>query len=235
MPIRKQIGGMRSAQIVTSGLYDSFNGSGDLDSNKWNVYDPDSETALSVSQNDGQYQGVVTGAGNTDTTWFDTDEGVLHYVTMTGDFEMIARNIGILSGSDPGTEFQFAGLMVWLSAGNYEFTVVGNRGTDATNTHENKATVSSSSAQNDEGTNSAWSDRSDLRVTRVGSTVTFYRQQPGTSPDSWATNDHASLSQRVSFGTGAVRVGLITYGFSFPTNFTSACDQVEIPVGSPVV
>lgn len=215
--------------------YDTFDGSGSLDSEKWNVYNP-SEPAISVAQANGRYEGTVTSAGETDTTWFNSDEGQMHYVTFTGDFEMIARNIGLRSGSDPGTEYQFCGLGGWLSATNSEFAVCGNRGTDATNTIEYKVTISGSSNQDDLGTNAITNDRCDLRITRVGSTVTFYFQQTGTSPDSWTSIDHDGLpGSRVSFGTGAMRVGIITYGFSFPTDFVGSCDQIEIPVGTPVV
>lgn len=215
-------------------IHDTFDGSGSLDSALWNTYNP-SEPAITVTRTGGHYNGAVTGAGQSDTTWFDGDEGQLHYQTFTGDFEVIYRNIGILSGSDPGTEFQFVCLVVWLSANNWEFAGAGNRGSVATNTIEYKSTVASSSAQNDIGTDAITNDKCDMRVTRVGSTVNFYYQQPGTSPDSWTLLPHSSLSHRVSFGTGAVRVGIATYGFSFPTDFVGTCDQVEIPVGTPTV
>ena len=213
-------------------VYDSFEGSGALNSSLWDTYDPDSETALTVTQSGGKYNGSVSGAGELDTTWLGVDEGVMHSVQLTGNIDFIGRNAGLDSGSDPGFEYQFCGLIIWLSAGNYEFIVPGNRGTIATNTIEYKSTLASSSTQNDIGTDAIWNDKADLRIRRIGSTVTFWYQQPGTSPDNWIEIPMSSLSHRVDFGTGTVRCGMITYGFSFPTNFTGTIDQIEIPTGT---
>lgn len=219
---------------VESTVYDSFTGAGAIDSNKWNTYQA-AEPAISVAQANNRYEGTVSGAGATDTTWFQGDEGRMDYVTFNGDFDFIARNIGLRSGSTVN-EFQFCGIIGWLSANNWEFAVAGNRGTIASNTCEYKVTITSTSNQNDIGNNAITNDRCDLRVTRSGSTVTFYYQQAGTSPDSWTSFDHDGLAGgRVSFGTGDMRVGLITYGYDTPVDFVGSCDQVEIPSGTPVV
>lgn len=219
---------------VVDGAYDSFTGSGSLDASKWNTYNG-SEPAISVAQANNRYEGTVTSAGATDTTWFDADEGRMDYVTFNGDFEFIARNIGLRSGSDTAS-FQFCGIICWLSANNWEFAVAGNRENLASNTSEFKVTIASNSEQDDIGTNAITNDRCDLRITRVGSSVNFYWQQPGTSPDSWTLFDHDGLTGgRVSFGTGDVRVGIVTYGYNSPTDFVGSCDQIEIPSGTPVV
>lgn len=185
-------------------------------------------SAVSVTEVSETYTASVPGGDASGTTWFTTSEGRLDYVTFTGDFDVVASNVGLSSGAT-ATEFQFCGLAVWLSAQNYEFSVAGNRG-DNSSTVEYKSTLAGSSSQNDTGDGSITGHRCDLRAARVGSTVTFYYREVGDT--SWLTIPHSSLSHRVSFGTGAVRVGLVTYGFNFVTAFTSACDSVVATIGS---
>lgn len=225
----------------TSTVHDNFNGATQaLDSAKWDTYeDGDTSSDLTVQQEDGKYNGAV-GAGDADTTlWFDTAQGRHDYVTLSGDFDVIARNVGLADSPTPDeNDFQFCGLMVWLSSHNYEFAVVGNRGGTG-NTIECKITNDAGggdSTQTDLGQDYATNYRMDVRVTRVGSTVRWYTQAPGTSPDSWTeiTSTFDGLSNdRISFGTGAVRVGLVTYGYLFVAAFDGTCDQVEIPTGTP--
>lgn len=175
------------------------------------------------------YRSSIAGGDAAATTWFNGDEGRMDYVTLTGDFDITASSVGLLTGADPG-DFQFCGLICWLSATNYEFAVAGNR-PPATSTIEYKATVSGTSYQDDLGTDAIASHICDLRVTRVGSTVTFYYRAVGGG--SWTSIPHSSLTARPSFGTGAVRVGLVTYGFAFVAAFTAGCDSVVATVGSP--
>ena len=184
--------------------------------------------AVSVTEVSGTYTASIPGGDSAATTWFNTTEGRLDYLEFTGNFEVIASNIGLTSGAT-ADDFQFCGLAVWLSTLNYEFAVAGNRGA-TTSTVEYKSTLAGSSVQNDTGTDSIVSHRCDLRVRRSGSTVTFDRRDVGGS--TWTSIPISSLSHRVSFGTGAVRVGIITYGFAFVAAFDSACDSVTVVSGS---
>lgn len=211
-----------------STLHDSFNGTGGLDPAKWDTFQP---SAVSIIQSGGRYVASIP-AGNADgTTWFNGSEGRLDYQTFTGDFEVIARNIGIEGSINPN-DFQFCGLCVRASAGNYEFNVVGERGTDGSNTLEYKSTVGFSSTQNDLVDNTAVNHKLDLRVTRQGSTVRFWYQDPTNTTDNWLETPMSNLSQRTSFGTGAVQVGILTYGFAFVDAFQGVCDQYEIVSGN---
>jgi hypothetical protein len=184
---------------------------------------------VSVTQVGSTYTASIPGGDAAASTWFNTDEGRLDYVTFTGDFDVVATNIGLASGATVD-DFQFCGLAVWLSSQNYEFAVAGNRGA-TTSTVEYKSTLAGSSVQNDTGASSITSHRCDLRVERSGSTVTFYRRAVGGS--TWTTIPHSGLSHRVSFGTGAVRVGILTYGFAFVAAFTSECISVVATTGTP--
>jgi hypothetical protein len=185
--------------------------------------------AVSVTEVSETYTASVGAGDASGTTWFTSSEGRLDYVEFTGDFNVIASNAGLVTGATTN-EYQFCGLAVWLSATNYEFAVAGNRGADATNTVEYKATVNAASQQDDTLTDSITLHKCDLRVQRVGSTVVFYYRRPGDT--TWITIPHSGLFQRVSFGTGTVRVGLLTYGFGTVTAFTSSCDSVVATIGT---
>jgi hypothetical protein len=184
---------------------------------------------VSVTEVSETYTASIPSGDASGTTWFTSSEGRLDYVEFTGDFDVVASNVGLVTGATTN-EFQFCGLAVWLSAQNYEFAVAGNRGSDATNTVEYKSTLSGSSQQDDTGTNSITSHRCDFRVQRVGSTVVFYYRRVG--DETWITVPHSSLFHRVTFGTSTVRVGLLTYGFSTVTAFTSSCDSVVATIGT---
>lgn len=222
-------------------VYDSFDGSGGLDSSKWLTYeDGDTSSDLTITQTGGRYQGAVSAGDPDTTTWFNTDQGRHDYVLLSGDFEVILRGAGLASTPTPDeNDFQFCGLMVWLSDHNYEFTVVGNRSTPG-NTVEYKITddtAGGDSDQDDLGQDYADNYKMDLRVTRVGSTVRWYVQDPSTTPDSWTeiTSSFDALAKaRISFGTGQVRVGMITYGLNTVAAFNGEVDSVEIPVGDPI-
>lgn len=175
------------------------------------------------------YRSSIAGGDAAATTWYNGDEGRMDYVEFTGDFDVVASSVGLLTGADPG-DFQFCGLICWLSATNYEFAVAGNR-SPATSTIEYKATVSGTSYQNDIGTDAIASHVCDLRVARVGSTVTFYCRAVGATE--WTTLPHSSLFGRVSFGTSTVRIGLLTYGYAFVAAFTGGCDSVVATTGTP--
>lgn len=185
-------------------------------------------SAVSATETAGVYSASIPGGDAAGTTWFDADEGRLDYLTFSGDFDVQANNIGLSSGAT-ADDYQFCGLMVWLSSDNYEFAVAGNRG-PTTSTIEYKATVASSSDQADLGTDIISSHRCDLRVTRSGSSVNFYYKAVGAG--TWINIPHSNLSPRVSFSTGDVRVGLVTYGFAFVAAFTSECDSVTVNSGS---
>lgn len=223
------------------GVYDTFDGSGALSSSLWDEYDEDSDTSaeLTVTQSGGRYTGTVSSGNVDDTLWFNASQGMLHYVTLNGDFDFIARNIGLASTPTPEeNDFQFCGVICWLADRDYEFAVVGNRSNPG-NTVECKITDTSGGGDSevvDLGQDYASSYKMDVRVVRSGSSVSWYVQDPGTSPDSWtnitSTFDGMTKS-RTSFGTGNVRVGLITYGQGSVDAFTGECDQVEIPTGAP--
>ncbi|HMR01234.1 MAG TPA: hypothetical protein PKA32_02480, partial [Candidatus Gracilibacteria bacterium] len=215
-----------------SGVYDTFDGSGGLDPAKWDTYNAADPSRLEITQNGGRYYADLKGdADPQQTLWYNGNEGRMDYQTFTGDFEFIVRNIGLDSFSGSSWEYQLCGLSVWQSPLNYEFAVIGNRG-ETYSTLEYKITNAGSSTQNDIGANSFPTGKGDLRVVRSGSNVDFYYKQPSAS--SWTLIDHDSLfANRINFGTGAVRVGLITYGFSYPDPFICTADQVEIPTGTP--
>lgn len=234
--------GLFIGQPISSTLHDTFDGSGSLDAGKWSTYDEDSDTAaeLSVTQSGGRYTATMSAGNVDDTLWFNASQGLLHYVTFSsGDFDFIARNIGLAASPTPDeNDFQFCGVICWLADRDYEFTVVGNRSNPG-NTVECKitdTTAGGDSEVDDLGLNYASNYKMDVRVTRVGSAVSWYVQDPGTSPDSWtnitSTFDNMTKA-RTSFGTGSVRVGLITYGQGTVAAFTGECDQVEIPTGTP--
>ena len=184
---------------------------------------------MSVTQSGDTYTASFAGGDASDSLWFNTSEGRLDYVTFTGDFEVEASNIGLVTGATDG-EVQFCGLCVWLSSLNYEFIVAGNRGAGRPSTVEYKATVAGVSDVDDTGSNSITAHKSDLRVKRVGSTVTFDRKAVGA--ETWVSVPMGNLSPRVNFGAGAVRVGIVTYGFSTVTAFTSSCDSVVATIGT---
>tara|TARA_R100001143_G_scaffold28420_2_gene28086 strand:+ start:2706 stop:3470 length:765 start_codon:yes stop_codon:yes gene_type:complete len=229
-------------QPVTSTVYDTFDGSGALNSSLWDTYDADSDTSeeLTVTQTGGSYNGAIGSVDSSDTLWFNTSQGRHDYVTMSGDFDFIARNIGLAASPIPEeNDFQFCGIMVWIADHTYEFVVVGNRSNPG-NTVEVKITENTAGGDSDAddlGQDYASNYRMDIRVVRSGSTVTWYVQAPGTTPDSWTdltSNFNALSLSRTSFGTGSVRIGMVTYGQGNVDAFTGVVDQIEIPTGTPL-
>lgn len=187
--------------------------------------------AVSVSlTGSNEYLASIPGGNANGTLWWVGDEGRMDYVTVSGDFDIRALNVGLKSGSD-ANDFQFCGLICWVSALNYEFGVAGNRGGTG-NTIEYKSTLAGSSNQGDIGANAITGGQCDLRVVRSGSTVTFYWRQVGASEGSWTALPHSGFS-RPSYGTGPVRVGLVTYGYLDVVAFTGGCQRVEAVSGSP--
>ena len=216
--------------VIASTIYDTFDGSGGIDSNLWDTLNA---SDISVTQSGGRYVGDVAAGSGNDSLWFHASEGRLDYVTITGDFDFISRGHQILTGNDAG-DVQFSGVIVRLSSGNWEFIVAGNRTTAATNTIELKSTTSGTSNVDDLGDDVVLSGIYDLRARRVGSAVDFFYQDNAESPDNWTMVDHDGLpGARVSFGTGAVQIGITTYGQNLGPTFTCGIDQVEIPVGVP--
>ena len=137
--------GLFVGQTIALDLYDTFSGSGALDSGKWSTYDEDSDTAaeLSVTQSGGRYTATVSAGNVDDTLWFNASQGRVDYVTLSGDFDFIARNIGLASSPTPDeNDFQFCGVICWLADRDYEFAVVGNRSNPG-NTVECKITDTS--------------------------------------------------------------------------------------------
>lgn len=188
--------------------------------------------AVSVSLVGGEtYLASIPSGDAGGTLWWLGDEGRMDYATYTGDFDVRAYNVGLKSGSDVN-DFQFCGLAAWIDPLDYEFAVAGNRGGTG-QTIEYKSTVNGSSNQNDIGANAITGGQCDLRVVRVGSAVTFYWRQVGAGEGAWTSLPHSSFS-RPTYGTGPVRVGLITYGYLTVSAFTGGCDMVEAVVGSPV-
>lgn len=190
----------------------------------WRVYNP--TPRLDVTWTDGSYYAVLTGDPSPQQTlWYNASEGQMDYLELSGDFTVTVRNVGIDYRTGGQWEYQFCGLNVWASPGNYEFAVVGKRG-QTDNTIEYKVTNNSSSRQGDIGANRLPTYKADLRVTRSGSSVVFEWSQPGA--ESWQALPHDSLyAQRVSF-PDVVRVGLITYGYSWPDEFACSADSVEV-------
>lgn len=216
-----------------STYYDTFGGSGSLSSSLWNTYGTGSD--LTVTQSGGRYNGAHAGSSDANTTWFDSDRGILHYVIFptSEDFDFILRNAGI-GTTGTNNDYQFCGLFCGLAqAGDYEFMVNGIRGGTSV-IQERKSTVSNSSNQSEHTGAFIESGNSDMRVTRVGSTVSWYTQAPSESPDSWTdvTSSYTTLG-RTSFGTAACWVGIITYGFLAVASFTGGADQAEIASGTP--
>lgn len=185
---------------------------------------------VTVTSPGGIYRAAIASGNANDTLWWFGDEGRMDYVTLSGDFDIVASNIGLASGS-VDSQFQFCGLICWLEPLSYEFAVAGNRGGTGS-TIEYKSTIAGSSDQRDIFADAITNDRCDLRVARVGSTVTFYYRQVGEGAEDWIVIPHSNLT-RVNFGTGPVRVGLITYGFDTVSAFVGECASVEAIAGSP--
>lgn len=216
------------------GIYDSFDGSGALDSSKWTTYEDGSTSSeLTITQSGGKYNAAHGSSSDAITTWFNGDRGRLDYFVMSGDFDVVLRGAGI-GTTGTANDFQFCGLLCGLSQpDDYEFMVNGIRGGSSV-VQERKSTVSDNSSQSEHSGAFISGGFSDMRVKRVGSTVTWYTQAPGTSPDSWTevTSSYTSLG-RVSFGTSDVWIGIVTYGYLAIASFTGTVDQVEILVGTP--
>lgn len=175
------------------------------------------------------YEAAIAAGDAINSLWWLTDEGRMDYVAFTGDFDIVAANVGLKSGSNVN-QFQFVGLVCWLAPLDYEFAVAGNRGGTG-NTVEYKSTLDGSSQQGDIGANALTGGHCDLRVARVGSTVTFYWRQVGGT--TWTTLPHSSHSTRPSFGTGEVRIGLVTYGYTTVDAFVGEVEQVYVVTGDP--
>jgi hypothetical protein len=183
---------------------------------------------VSVTQVGDTYTATIPAGNANTTTWWESVEGRTDFLNFTGDFDVEARNIGITSGAVPG-QFQFGGLMVRQSPLNYEFNVAGNRG-GVVSTVEYKATEAGVSTQNDVTANAITNHRCDIRVTRIGSTVTWYYKEVGAN--TWITTPMGNLNFRTDIGTGAVQVGLITYAYGTVGEFFTACDSVIVNSGS---
>lgn len=225
------LGGLASLPAAAGPAYDSFDGSGALSSSLWNTYGTGSD--LTITQTGGKYNAAHAGSADANTTWFDADRGILHYVVFPAneDFDFIIRNAGI-GNTGTANDYQFCGLFCGVpQAGDYEFMVNGMRG-GASVVQERKSTVSNNSSQSEHTGSFIVSGNSDMRVTRSGSTVSWYTQAPG-DPDSWTdvTSSYTTLG-RVSFGTGAVWVGIICYGYLAVASFTGNVDQAENPSGA---
>lgn len=191
--------------------------------NNWQIYNDTSR--LDVTWTAGSYYAVLSGDPNPQQTlWYNGNEGRMDFLELNGDFSVTVRNVGLDYRTGGQWEYQFCGVIVWDSPGNYEFAVAGKRG-QTDNTIEYKITRNSSSRQADIGSVLP-TGKADIRVSRVGSVVTFEWSQPGA--ESWTTLPHNNLyAQRVPFG-GSVRVGLITYGYSWPDEFAGSADSVEV-------
>ena len=130
---------------VAPAAYDDFSGSGPLSSALWNEYDGNTVADLTVTQLNGYYNGahVATGPGNADSTFFDADRGLLHYIEVSGDARFVLRGVTVLQLANG--QYQFCGLFAGLpQPGNYEFLVIGHRGTSVV-VAEIKTTLSNSS------------------------------------------------------------------------------------------
>lgn len=217
-------------------IYDTFGGSGGLDSDLWATYeDGDTSSELTITQTGGKYNAAHGSSSDAITTWFNGERGRVDYFVLNGDFDVILRGAGI-GTTGTSNDYQFSGLFCGLEQpDDYEFMVNGIRGGSSV-IQERKSTVSDNSSQSEHTGGFISGGFSDMRVVRSGSTVTWYTQAPGTSPDSWTevTSSYTSLG-RVSFGTSDVWIGLITYGYLAIASFTGTVDQVEVPVGTPSV
>ena len=232
----------QGAAASVSNAYDDFSGSGALNSSLWNFEDHSgtAATVVTVTRSGGKYDGAMASGNANPSTWFNADQGLHHYFTCTGDFEFIARSIGVADATTD--DFQAAFVQIWGSDHVYEFVAPGNFGTGRNQILEckiNDATGGGDSETADV-TSALTGGLCDLRVQRVGSTVSWYRQGPtdGTATDSWTdiTSSFTGMfKSRAPFGTGAVRVCIGAYGFETIAACTAEILQVELPTGTAVV
>jgi hypothetical protein len=219
--------------LSDASVYDTFGGSGSLDSDLWTTYDESISTDnLEVTQSGGRYNADWKGDDTPqETLWFNSVEGQMHYISFNGDSQVIFRNIGLHSGIDDD-EYQFCGPMVHKSVGNFMWSGVGNRPSNRrTIEYKVKHTGTENSSQNDIGNNALAGYKADLRCTVTSGVATIAYSEPGAN--SWTDLDHGSLSGGKVSMSGEYKVGLVAYGFDeFATPFVGTCDQVEIVSGT---
>ena len=215
-----------------SQVYDNFNGSGAIDSSKWQIYNESISTSyLEITQSGGYFYADWKGDAVSQTTlWFNGDEGQLYYFEFNDDCQLVFEGIRLLSGSS-ASEYQFIGPCAHNAALDYMFAVAGNRGgTGNTIEYKVKHDGTSNSSQNDTGSNT-WTGSVDIRVTVVSGVVTFEYW----NGSSWIDIPHQNLSGGKVDMSGTFKIGLICYGFdAYADPFVGACSQVKIISGTPL-
>ena len=192
--------------------------------NDWAVFNPADPSRLEVYWQDGTYTAhLKQDPDPQQTLWYADSEGRMDSQRLSGDFTMTLRGVSMdVIGRYQG-EYQFVGLIVRVSPGNYEFAVFGNRGGNL-NTIESKVTRNYYSRQSDIGNNAIPGGVVDLRVVRVGSQIDFYYSTGG----EWILLPHNNLYATRLNTTADVDVGIITYGYSWPDEFVATVESVEV-------
>lgn len=255
--LSKSVGlqGAAAGQATASGAFalpfsDDFEaggGAGSLEG--WSIFQPGN--GPTPSRIGGRYDsGSIAAVGS--TTWFNADRGVAVWKLLEfpgsgqPDKEIIFHNVGVGPTANPTAELTFAGASHYALAGavihtestaaaNYEFLVVGHRGSDGQYTLETKTTASGASQVSDVGDNAvgAGITHADLRLTlRNDNTVRWAYRPPGGS--SWTPINTTGVSGvahggGLTYSSGKAWVGLVSYAFSaVPTAFRGVCDKVEL-------
>ena len=240
---------------------DTFDGTGALGSH-WLIQQsdpvPPPYVVDNVQRQSGYFDGDVTDNTGNRTEWFNILTGLYHHQPVdfpaTGYREFIIRGIGVGPTTAPlddlvqsaSNGYAFAGVMVHdgngFSSPEYEFTVVGHRGTSAEATIETKSTSGGVSSVADEGNNvftGTGVTHGDIRVRlKSDRTVEFAFRDIGAIP--WilinaggATPGATPAGNKPTFGS-SVHIGLIIYAeTSFEVPFTGSADSfIEVTPGT---
>lgn len=168
------------------GLCDDFLGAA-LNSSRWSLYEGDGTASEAVSAS--ELNLTCNAGGAADSFWFDSEQGILRYVSVTGDFDAIATvrvrnsaNSGLPTVGDGN--FRIAGLAAHdpnRASLNYVHVGLGCTASAAV-TCEWKTTVNSVSTY---GAVAAPSGAGQIRLVRIGNVYTAYYRAATT--DAWTT------------------------------------------------
>ncbi len=235
-----------SAPVNASNPFsDGFEITGELSGSGWSTFNP--SAVPGAAKRGGQYHsGPIAIVGS--TTWFNADRGRADWKLVSfpaagqGEIEIIAHNVGVGPAENASANltvgaWAFCGLIVHTSdtaSPNYEFLLPSRRNGIAT--IESKTTIAGVSNPADVGANPVGPGvtRADVRVLlRSDRTVRWAFRRPR-SGDAWTAINMGSgvgVSQGggLTFSSGSVWVGLITYAFdSVPVPFVGTADALTM-------
>ncbi len=145
----------------------------------------------------------------------------MDYRTLTGDFQVTAYGVRVTVDSPRRYEYALCGLGVYAGDGNYELSVAGYRDMQV-NTIETKATLNYRSRARDTGSQT-YTESVDMRVRREGGGPLLFEYSLGN--EEWRPLIYDM--PRVGFDD-EVRVGVMSYGFSYPRPFTCTIEAVVV-------